>query len=81
MALGVGLNVIGKLGLDGGEIIVGEAGDIAWKAGQLRAFDDLQPNGAGDVEPACGRAVEKPRVEAEAQQARRDRRRALPDAE
>jgi len=33
MALVVGLNVIGKLVLDGGEIIVGEAGDIAWKAG------------------------------------------------
>ena len=33
MAFVVGLNLVGKLALDGGEIIVGEAGDIAWKAG------------------------------------------------
>ena len=65
MALVVGLNLVGELVLDCGEIIVGEAGDIAWKAGELRAFDDLQPNGAGDVEPARRRAIEKPRVERE----------------
>ena len=65
MALVVGLNVIGKLVLDGGEIIVGEAGDIAWKTGKRRAFDNLQSNGAGDVEPARRRAIEKPRVERE----------------
>ena len=65
MALVVGLNLVGKLVLDCCEIIVGEAGDIAWKTGELRAFDDLQPNGAGDVEAACRRAIEKPRVERE----------------
>ena len=65
MALVVGLNLVGELVLDCGEIIVGEAGDIAWKTGEFRAFDDLQPNGAGDVKPACRRAVEKPRVERE----------------
>ena len=65
MALVVGLNLVGELVLDCGEIIVGEAGDIAWKAGELRAFDDLQPNGAGDVKPARRRAIEKPRVERE----------------
>ena len=49
----------------GGEIIVGEAGDIAGKAGERRAFDRLQPDGAGDVEPARRRAIEEPRVERE----------------
>ena len=65
MALVVGLHLVGELVLDGGEIIVGEAGDIAGKAGERRAFDRLQPNGAGDVEPARRRAIEKPRVERE----------------
>jgi hypothetical protein len=65
VTLVVSLNLVGKLVLNGGEIIVCEAADIARKAGELAAFDDLQPNGAGDVEPACRRAVEKPRVERE----------------
>ena len=30
--------------LDRGEIIVCEAGDIAWKAGERPAFDRLQPD-------------------------------------
>src|ERR1700722_1313239 len=65
MALVVGRNFVGELILDRGEIIVGEAGDIARKTGKRRAFDDLQPNGPCDVEPARRGAIEKPRVEGE----------------
>src|SRR6185437_7613930 len=39
--------------------------DIARKAGERPAFDRLQANSAGDVEPARRRAIEEARVERE----------------
>ena len=42
VALGVGLNLVGELAFDGGEIVVGEAADIAGIAGQRRALDRLR---------------------------------------
>ena len=65
VALGVGLHLVGELVLDGGELVVGEARDIAGEAGERRVLDRLQADRAGDVEPARRRAVEEARVERE----------------
>ena len=65
MAVGVGLNLVGELAFDGGEIVVGETADIAGIAVQRRALDRLEPDGARHVEPARRRAIEEPRVERE----------------
>ncbi len=65
MALIVGLDLVGELGFDGGEVVVGEAADVPRIACERRAHDRLQPDGAGDVEPASRRAVQEPRVERE----------------
>ncbi len=65
MTLGVRLRLVGELVLDGGELVVGEARDIAGEAGEARVLDRLQADRAGDVEPARRRAVEEARVERE----------------
>ena len=65
MTLRVGCHLVGELGLDGGEVVVGEARDIAGKAGERPARDRLQADRPGDVEPACRRAVEEARLERE----------------
>ena len=63
MALGVGRHLVGKLGLDRGEVVVGEARNIAGEAGERAARDRLKADRAGDVEAARRRAIEEARVE------------------
>ena len=65
VALGVGLDLIGELDLDGVEIVVGEAGDIAGKASERIACNRLEADRAGHVETARRRAIKEPRVERE----------------
>ena len=75
MALVVGLRLVGELVLDRGELVVGQAGDIAGEAGERRIRDRLEADRAGDVEAGGGRAVEEARVERHVDRLARRRRR------
>ncbi len=75
VALVVGLDLVGELGLDGGELVVGQAADIAGIARDLGALDRFQAHRAGDVEAGRRRAIEEFGVERNVDRlARRDRR-------
>ena len=63
VALVVGLDLVGELVLDGGELVVGQAADVTGIADDLGTLDRLEAHRAGDVEAGGRRAVEEFRVE------------------
>ena len=75
VTLGVGLDLVGELLLDRGELVVGQAADEAGMARDRRAFDRLQAHRAGDVEAGRRRAVEEMRIERKVDRLARRRRR------